>query len=135
MSNQSQPTSTPVYLTIDQWIQQEAIPFSLNADHAEAFNAAVDKLIASMGDEVEILGVLIEHYENEHFPIGLPSPVDAIKFRMEQLGYNQSDLATIFGVKSRASEVLNKKRKLSLEMIRQLHAKLNIPTEVLIQAY
>ncbi len=87
------------------------------------------------GDELEILGVLIEHYENEHFPIGLPSPVDAIKFRMEQLGYNQSDLATIFGVKSRASEVLNKKRKLSLEMIRLLHAKLNIPTEVLIQAY
>ena len=87
------------------------------------------------GDELEILGVLIEHYENEHFPIGLPSPVDAIKFRMEQLGYNQSDLANIFGVKSRASEVLNKKRKLSLEMIRLLHAKLNIPTEVLIQAY
>ena len=87
------------------------------------------------GDELEILGVLIEHYENEHFPIGLPSPVDAIKFRMEQMGYNQSDLANIFGVKSRASEILNKKRKLSLEMIRQLHNKLNISTEVLIQAY
>ena len=87
------------------------------------------------GDELEILGILIDNYENEHFPIGLPDPVEAIKFRMEQLGYNQSDLATIFGVKSRASEILNKKRKLSLEMIRQLHTKLNIPTEVLIQAY
>jgi HTH-type transcriptional regulator / antitoxin HigA len=93
------------------------------------------KLGSKNGDELEILGILIEHYENEHFPIGLPTPVEAIKFRMEQLGYNQSDLANIFGVKSRASEVLNKKRKLSLEMIRQLHAKLNIPTEVLIQAY
>ena len=87
------------------------------------------------GDELEILGILIDNYENEHFPIGLPDPVEAIKFRMEQLDYNQSDLANIFGVKSRASEILNKKRKLSLEMIRQLHSKLNIPTDVLIQAY
>ena len=87
------------------------------------------------GDELEILGILVDNYENEHFPIGLPDPVEAIKFRMEQLDYNQSDLANIFGVKSRASEILNKKRKLSLEMIRQLHSKLNIPTDVLIQPY
>jgi len=87
------------------------------------------------GDELEILGMLIDHYENEHFPIGLPDPEDAIKFRMEQLGYNQSDLANVVGLKSRASEILNRKRKLSLEMIRQIHEKLNIPTEVLIQAY
>ena len=87
------------------------------------------------GDELEILGILVDNYENEHFTIGLPDPVEAIKFRMEQLGYTQSDLADIFGVKSRASEILNKKRKLSLEMIRQLHSKLNIPTDVLIQAY
>ena len=93
------------------------------------------KLGSKNGDELEILGILIDNYENEHFPIGLPDPVEAIKFRMEQLDYNQSDLANIFGVKSRASEILNKKRKLSLEMIRQLHSKLNIPTEVLIQAY
>lgn len=87
------------------------------------------------GDELEILSILIDHYENEHFLIGLPDPVDAIKFRMEQLGYNQADLADVLGLKSRASEILNKKRKLSLEMIRQLHSKLNIPTEVLIQPY
>lgn len=87
------------------------------------------------GDELEILGILIDTYENEYFPIGLPDPVEAIKFRMEQLDFTQSDLANIFGVKSRASEILNKKRKLSLSMIRQLHDKLNIPTEVLIQAY
>lgn len=88
-----------------------------------------------IGDELEILGMLIENYENEKFPIGFPDPVEAIKFRMEQLGYNQTDLANVVGLKSRASEILNRKRKLSLEMIRQLHDRLNIPTEVLIQAY
>ncbi len=87
------------------------------------------------GDELEILGMLIENYENEKFAIGFPDPVEAIKYRMEQLGYNQTDLANVVGLKSRASEILNRKRKLSLEMIRQLHDRLNIPTEVLIQAY
>jgi HTH-type transcriptional regulator/antitoxin HigA len=87
------------------------------------------------GDELEILGMLIENYENEKFPIDFPDPVEAIKFRMEQLGYNQTDLANVVGLKSRASEILNRKRKLSLEMIRHLHNRLNIPTEVLIQAY
>lgn len=87
------------------------------------------------GDELELLGMLIDQYENEHFPIELPDPIEAIKFRMEQMGYTQNDLAKIIGFKSRASEILNRKRKLSLEMIRQLHASLNIPTEVLIQTY
>ena len=87
------------------------------------------------GDELVILGMLVENYENEKFPIGFPDPVEAIKFRMEQLGYNQTDLANVVGLKSRASEILNRKRKLSLEMIRQIHDRLNIPTEVLIQAY
>ncbi len=87
------------------------------------------------GDELEILGILIDQYENEHFPIDLPDPIEAIKFRMEQLGYTQTDLAKVVGLKSRASEILSGKRKLSLVMIRQLHDKLNIPTDVLIQAY
>jgi HTH-type transcriptional regulator/antitoxin HigA len=87
------------------------------------------------GDELEILGILIDQYENEHFPIDLPDPIEAIKFRMEQLGYTQTDLAKVVGLKSRASEILSGKRKLSLDMIRQLHEKLNIPTDVLIQAY
>ncbi len=87
------------------------------------------------GDELEILGILIDQYENEHFPIDLPDPIEAIKFRMEQLGYSQADLAKVVGLKSRASEILSGKRKLSLDMIRQLHDKLNIPTDVLIQAY
>ncbi len=87
------------------------------------------------GDELEVLGILIDQFENENFPIGLPDPIEAIKFRMEQMGYNQNDLAKIVGLKSRASEILNRKRKLSLEMIRQLHERLHIPTDVLIQNY
>ena len=78
---------------------------------------------------------LIDTYEKIHYPIEFPDPIEAIKFRMEQLGYNQSDLATVVGLKSRASEILNKKRKLTLEMIRNLHDSLNIPTDVLIQSY
>ncbi|WP_026770163.1 type II toxin-antitoxin system HigA family antitoxin [Asinibacterium sp. OR53] len=87
------------------------------------------------GDELEVLSVLIDNYENQHFPIGFPDPVEAIKFRMEQLGYSQTDFAEVIGSKSRSSEILNKKRKLSLDMIRQIHDILNIPTEVLVQAY
>jgi HTH-type transcriptional regulator/antitoxin HigA len=65
----------------------------------------------------------------------MPDPIEAIKFRMEQMGYTQNDLAKIIGLKSRASEILNRKRPLTLEMIRNLHEKMNIPTQVLIQAY
>jgi HTH-type transcriptional regulator/antitoxin HigA len=87
------------------------------------------------GDELEVLSLLIEKYEDDNFPIELPDPVEAIKFRMEQQGLTQTDLAEVVGQKSRASEILNRKRKLSLEMIRQLHNNWNIPTEVLIQPY
>ena len=87
------------------------------------------------GDELEILGILIDNFEKENFPIELPDPIEAIKFRMEQLDYSQNDLAEVIGLKSRASEILNKRRKLSLDMIRKLTEKLHIPSEVLIQAY
>ena len=87
------------------------------------------------GDELEILGILIEKYEQDHYAIDYPDPIEAIKFRMEQLGYTQNDLARVVGLKSRASEILNRKRKLSLEMIRQIHQSFGIPTDVLIQAY
>jgi len=82
-----------------------------------------------------VLGILIDSYEQAHFPIEFRDPIEAIKFRMAQLGYTQNDLAKIVGLKSRASEILNKKRKLTLEMIRQLHQTLGIPTDVLIQNY
>lgn len=98
----------------------------------QLFNA---KKGTPQGDELEILSLLIEKYEDEYFPIDLPDPVEAIKFRMEQSGLTQTDLANLVGQKSRASEILNRKRKLSLEMIRQIHKNWHIPTEVLIQAY
>lgn len=87
------------------------------------------------GDELEILSILIDKYENENFPIGFPDPIEAIKFRMEQMGLKQKDLAEVVGFKSRVSEILNKKRKLTLEMIRNINLKLKIPTEVLVQDY
>lgn len=87
------------------------------------------------GDELEILSILMEQYENDHFPIVMPDPIEAIKFRMEQLGMKQKDLAEIINFNSRVSEILNKKRKLSLGMIRKLNTTLHIPTEVLVQEY
>ena len=97
-------------------------------------NPVVVKLIDNIFPESREKN-LIEKYENEHFPIELPDPIEAIKFRMEQLNFSQNDLAEVIGLKSRASEILNKKRKLSLDMIRKLTEKLHIPSEVLIQAY
>lgn len=88
-----------------------------------------------VGDELEILSIVIDNYENEKFPIGMPDPISAIKFRMEQMGLKQKDLVELIGFKSRVSEVMNKKRKLTLEMIRKLNTNLHIPTEVLIQDY
>lgn len=117
----------------------ELKPIKTEADYVQALGRLEKVFDAKKetkeGDELEILGILIEKYENEHFPIELPDPIEAIKFRMEQLGYNQNDLADVIGQKSKASEILNKKRKLSLEMIRKISTQLRIPTEVLVQAY
>jgi HTH-type transcriptional regulator/antitoxin HigA len=87
------------------------------------------------GNELELLSLLIDNYESQRYSIDLPDPIEAIKFRMEQLGYRQKDLAKVVGLKSRVSEILNRKRKLTLEMIRRIHLELGIPTEVLIREY
>ena len=86
-------------------------------------------------DELEILTTLAEAYENQHYKIEAPDPIEAIKFRMEQEGLKQKDLVAIVGSKSRVSEVLNKKRKLTIDMIRSLHTRLNIPLESLFIDY
>ncbi len=114
-------------------------PIKTRKDYQEAL-LRLEKIFdakpaSAEGDELEVLGILIDTYEKNHYPIEFPDPIEAIKFRMEQLGYNQSDLAAVVGLKSRASEILNKKRKLTLEMIRNLHETMNIPTDVLIQQY
>jgi len=87
------------------------------------------------GDEAELLVILIEKYEDENFPIEAPDPIEAIKFRMEQMNMKKKDLAIILGYRSRVTEILKKRRKLNLKMIRNLHEKLNIPYESLIQDY
>jgi HTH-type transcriptional regulator/antitoxin HigA len=83
--------------------------------------------------ELELFSVLIEKFENEHYPIGLPDPVEAIKYRMEQQGLTRKDLIPYIGSQSKVSEVLSGKRALSLSMIRALHDGLGIPAEVLLQ--
>lgn len=84
------------------------------------------------GDHLEILATLVERYEAEHFPLDLPDPVEAIKFRMEQAGLSASDMQPYIGNLNRVYEVLNRKRSLSLSMIRRLNRELKIPAEVLI---
>jgi len=86
-------------------------------------------------NELDLLTILVEKYEEKNYPIDLPDPVEAIKFRLEQLNLDTTALANILGSKSRASEILNRKRKLSISMIRTLHDKLKIPASSLIGEY
>lgn len=86
-------------------------------------------------DELEVLTTLVEAYEEQHYKIEAPDPIEAIKFRMEQEGLKQKDLITMVGSKSRVSEILNRKRKLTIEMIRNLHKQLHIPVESLFLDY
>ena len=91
------------------------------------------KLGTPEGDELEVLSTLVDLYEEEHFPVDLPSPVDAIRFRMEQEGLSNRDLEPYIGSRGKVSEVLSEKRPLTLQMIRALHTDLGIPAEVLLQ--
>ena len=84
------------------------------------------------GEEIELLSLLVEKYEHENYPIEAPNPIEAIKFRMEQMNLKQSDIAILFGGKTRVSEVLNGKRSLTLKMITLLNRYLGIPLESLI---
>jgi HTH-type transcriptional regulator/antitoxin HigA len=86
-------------------------------------------------DELEVLSILVKQYELEHYQVPKPSPLEAIRFRLEQQGMSEAELSEILGHRSRKSEILSGKRKLSLAMIRKLSERLHIPAEVLIQAY
>jgi HTH-type transcriptional regulator/antitoxin HigA len=96
------------------------------------FDAPVDSI---EGDEAEILSLLIENYENEHYPIEAPDPIEGIKIRMEELNMRQQDLVGILGGKSRVSEILNKKKRLTVDMIRKLEKTLQISASVLVNNY
>lgn len=87
------------------------------------------------GDEAEILSLLIDNYENQYYPIEAPDPIEAIKIRMEEMNLKQKDLIGIMGGKSRVSEILNKKKKLTVEMIRDLERVLHISASVLVGNY
>ena len=96
------------------------------------FDAPID---TKEGDEAEILSLLIENYENENYPIEAPDPIEAIKIRMEELNIRQKDLVGIIGGKSRVSEILNRKKRLTVGMIRELEQKLQISASVLVINY
>jgi len=87
------------------------------------------------GDEAEILSLLIDNYENKNYPIESPDPIEAIKIRMEEMNLKQKDLVGVIGGKSRVSEILNKKKKLTVEMIRELEQILHISASVLVNNY
>lgn len=96
------------------------------------FDAPID---SDEGDEAEIRSMLIENYENEHYPIGPPDPIEAIKIRMVELNLRQKDLVGIIGGKSRVSEILNKKKRLTVDMIREFERVLQISASLLIANY
>ena len=98
----------------------------------EVFDAPID---SDEGDEAEVLTVLIDNYEREHYQITAPDPIEAVKIRMEEMDLKQKDLVGIIGGKSRVSEVLNRKKKLTVEMIRKLEELLNISASVLVGDY
>lgn len=113
-------------------------PIHTDADYKSALKA-ISRLMASdpslgtpAGDRLDILATLVQAYEARHFPIAPPDPIEAIKFRMEQRGLSIKDLEPLIGKSNRVYEVLNRRRPLTLAMIRRLHRQLGIPAEVLI---
>jgi HTH-type transcriptional regulator/antitoxin HigA len=115
----------------------ELKPIRNDADY-EAALAEVERLWGAKsgtrdGDRLDVLATLIDAYEAKHYPMDPPDPIEAIRFRMEQQGITRKDLEPLIGTRARVAEVLNRKRSLSIEMIRKLHLKLGISAEVLIQ--
>ena len=115
----------------------EVRPIRCEEDHAAAL-AEVERLWGSAvgtpeGDRLDVLATLIDAYETEHHPMDPPDPIDAIQFRMEQQGLTRRDLEAIIGTRTRIAEVLNRKRGLSIAMIRRIHDRLGISADVLIR--
>ena len=113
-------------------------PIRTEADYDAALSE-IERLWGSKagtpnGDRLDVLLVLVENYESTHHPIDPPDPVDAIKFRMEQMSLTRKDLEPLIGSRGRVAEVINRQRPLSLAMIRSLHQKLHIPLESLVQS-
>ncbi|MDY0104306.1 MAG: helix-turn-helix domain-containing protein [Lentimicrobium sp.] len=109
------------------------------ADYTRVLNRLETIFDAKVGtaesDEADVLALLVDEYEKNHFPIAAPDPIEAIKIRMEEMQLKQVDLVKEIGGKSRVSEILNRKRKLTVEMIRKLSLRLNLSPDVLINDY
>ena len=117
----------------------EVKPIKTEKDYEDAL-AEIERLFDAKpgtldGDHLEILTTLVEAYENQHYAIPLPDPVEAIKYFLESRGLTRRNLELYLGNRARVSEILNRKRPLSLQMIRRLHTGLGIPADVLIQPY
>jgi HTH-type transcriptional regulator / antitoxin HigA len=115
-----------------QSIRTEADYEAALAEIKRLFDAAPN---TPQSDRLDVLTTLVEVYEMHHYPISEPDPIEAIKYYMESRGLSRADLAPYFGGRARVAEVLNRKRALSLNMIRRLYAGLGIPAEVLVQPY
>lgn len=117
----------------------EIRPIRTKADHRRALKEAERLWDAEPGtpdgDRVDVLVTLIEAYEEKHFPVAAPDPIAAIEFMLEQRGLTRRDLEPAIGSRGRVSEILNRKRPLTLPMVRALSALLNIPTQILAQDY
>ncbi len=118
-------------------MRRELKPIRSEADY-EAALAEVERLWSAKtgtpdGDHLDVLVTLIDAYEAEHYPMDPPDPIEAIKFRMEQQGLTRKDLEPIIGTRTRVAEVLNRRRGLSIDMIRRLHERLGISADVLIR--
>jgi HTH-type transcriptional regulator/antitoxin HigA len=117
----------------------ELKPIKTELDYREALKRLEDIFDAKLGtpesDELEILGLMVDHYENKHYPIEAPDPIEAIKIRMEEMHLRQIDLIPEIGGKSRVSEILNRKRRLTVEMIRKLATRLNLSANLLIKDF
>jgi len=114
-------------------------PIKTETDYEDALKRLEIVFDAPIGtqesDEADILGLLIDEYEKKHYPIEVPDPIEAIKIRMEEMHLKQIDLVPEIGGKSRVSEILNKKRKLTISMIRKLTKRLNLSPELLLSDY
>ena len=114
-------------------------PIKTEADYREALKRVEEIFDAKLGtpesDELEILGLMVDDYENKYYPIEAPDPIEAIKIRMEEMRLRQVDLISEIGGKSRVSEVLNKKRRMTVDMIRKLAIRLNLSTNLLVEDY
>ena len=112
-------------------------PIKTDADYRAALKEIESLMMAQPdtpdGEKLDVLVTLVEAYESKHYPLDLPDPVEAIKFEMEQKGLTIKDLEPMIGKSNRVYEILNRKRSLTLNMIRRLHQELNIPAESLIK--